>query len=124
MSFSAVQYMIVKYAQKGYRLLSETPNQAQMVRPKRFSCLLFGVLFLLGIVPGLLYWIFEQDKSALIYDSGYGITITDEHGHTRDYTYDEIDKDESWINWKAVSIIAAIILFLMVIGIIGAQMSG
>lgn len=41
---------------KGYRVLSQTPGAAQLVKPKRFSFGVFLFLCLFGIFPGFVYW--------------------------------------------------------------------
>jgi uncharacterized membrane protein SpoIIM required for sporulation len=120
---SPVQYLIAKYAQKGYRLISESRTQAQLVRPKQFSCLLFGILFLLGVIPALLYWIFQRERSALISDTGSGVNITNEKGHTRFISYDQVERYRVPGSPTLLILFAAIVcLFLMII-IIGSLVS-
>ena len=59
---------IKKYVKSGYRVTSQTPMSAQLVRPKRFSCLLASLSFLLvGI--GLIFYLFwyASQKDETIY---------------------------------------------------------
>ena len=51
---------------RGYRVLARTPTTAQLVKPKRFSFLLFVVLAVLVLLPGLLYLLWyatQRDES-------------------------------------------------------------
>lgn len=48
---------IKKYVKSGYRVVNQTNTTAQLVRPKRFSCLWASLWFLaLGI--GLIFYLF------------------------------------------------------------------
>ncbi len=46
---------IDRYVRSGYRVASETATSVSLVKPKRFGCLPFVVLFLLGIFPAVIY---------------------------------------------------------------------
>lgn len=61
--------IVLAYVRDGYRLASRTPTTAQLVKPKRFSCLLFLVLSLVILLPGLLYVLWfavSKDKSVFL----------------------------------------------------------
>lgn len=46
---------IDRYLRRGYRVASETATSVSLVKPKRFGCLPFVLLFLLGIFPAVIY---------------------------------------------------------------------
>ena len=52
-----LRHQVEHYVAQGYRVVSETPESAQLVRPKRFSLLWFLVwfLFLPPLFGGLIY---------------------------------------------------------------------
>ncbi len=57
---------VASYAQQGYLVLSRSDTTAQLVKPKRFSCLwafvwLLVTIFLLGIGM-IIYWIWHASK--------------------------------------------------------------
>lgn len=43
------------YLSRGYSVAAETSTSASLVKPKRFGCLIFVLLFLLGIFPAVIY---------------------------------------------------------------------
>jgi hypothetical protein len=43
------------YAKQGYQVVSRTDTTAQLVKPKKFSFLLFVVLLILMVLPAILY---------------------------------------------------------------------
>lgn len=59
-----LQAAIDNYIAAGYRITSQTPTSAQLVRPKQFSCLLATISFLLfgiGVVIYLFYFASLRD---------------------------------------------------------------
>lgn len=49
---------IQRYVKQGYRVVSQTETTAQLVRPKKFSCLLATLLTILTAGIFLLFYIF------------------------------------------------------------------
>jgi hypothetical protein len=53
---------------KGYQVVSQTKTTAQLVRAKKFSCLLATILFVLVVLPFFIYlFYFPSKKDELIY---------------------------------------------------------
>lgn len=74
----ALQREIQHYVKRGYRVVSQTPTSAQLVRPKRFSCLvatLGALLLLIGLLIYLFYYMSKKDD--IIY------LAVDERGHVK-----------------------------------------
>lgn len=68
-----LQDRINRYVGKGYRVVSQTPESAQLVKPKRFSLVWFVVGLLLGLVPGLIYvgwYMRKRDEQVYLYLEG------------------------------------------------------
>lgn len=64
----ALQNAIAGYTVQGYRVVSQTDTTAQLVKPKSLSCLLAVVLFILGVVPLILYLIYYMaSKDSQVY---------------------------------------------------------
>lgn len=59
---AALQARINGYLSQGYRVVSQTDTTAQLVRPKKFSCLIAAILFLLMILPFVLYLLYYMSK--------------------------------------------------------------
>lgn len=59
---------VQSYVKQGYRVLSQTPTSAQLVKPKKFSFLVFIILLILMVLPALLYvlW-FAVKKDESVY---------------------------------------------------------
>lgn len=69
---------IAKWSKRGYQVVSQTLTTAQLVRPKRFSCLaatLWTLLLGIGLIFYLFYYMGKKDD--IIYLS------IDERGHIR-----------------------------------------
>lgn len=67
---ATLQSEIARYAGKGYRVISQTPDSAQLVKPKKFSIVAFVLLLLLGIFPGVLYFAWymaKKDETIYLY---------------------------------------------------------
>lgn len=64
----ALQREIQHYVKRGYRVVSQTPTSAQLVKPKQFSCLIatLGALLLLIGLLIYLFWYMSQ-KESIIY---------------------------------------------------------
>ena len=66
---------IARYVSRGYEVTTQTDDSAALVKRKRFSFLAFIVLFVLGVIPGIIYvaW-YAAKKDDTIYlhldDSG------------------------------------------------------
>lgn len=59
---------IQKYIKDGFRVQSQTDTTAQLVKPKRLSCLLAVILLLLMVLPFLIYIIwFAAQKDEQVY---------------------------------------------------------
>ncbi len=50
-----LQQAIAGYVRSGFQVLSQTDYSAQLVKPKKFGCVVFAVLLILGVLPGLIY---------------------------------------------------------------------
>lgn len=66
---------ISKYLQMGFHVLNQTDTTAQMQKDKDFSCFLFLILLLLGILPGIFYAILQKNKHAHITIDEYGKSL-------------------------------------------------
>ncbi|MEA4811199.1 MAG: hypothetical protein VB108_01360 [Anaerolineaceae bacterium] len=114
-----LNYVASEFAKEGYRITSQSDTQMQLVKPKHFSCLLFGVLLLLGILPGILYAILEQGKAVLLTDIGNGIQSVS-GSKSRFVSYEEINTGKSrkllYDSNKALLYIMAGILGLAILG--------
>lgn len=58
-----LQAEINRYVQKGFRVVSQTPRSAQLVKTKKFSCL-FAILGILIIY--LIYYMAKRDKQVYL----------------------------------------------------------
>lgn len=64
----ALQKEIQRYVKQGYQVISQTSTSAQLVKPKKFSCLIASLSFLLvGI--GLIFYLFwyASQKDQILY---------------------------------------------------------
>ena len=70
-----LQREINKYIRQGYRVINQTDTTAQLVRPKRFSCL-WATFWLFMLIVGLLVYIFyymsKRDEQIYILVDEYG----------------------------------------------------
>lgn len=66
---AVLQAEVSRYIQRGFRVVSQTPRTAQLVKPKKFS-FLFAFLWLLVAVVGvliyLLYYAAKKDKQVYL----------------------------------------------------------
>jgi len=69
-----LQHEIDKYITKGYRVISQTDTTAQLVKPKHFSCFwfLFFVIFIIGWLIYLLWYLVQSEKQVYIEVDEYG----------------------------------------------------
>ena len=67
-----LQQAIESRVKQGYIVVSQTDTTAQLTKKKGFSCLLFTILFILGIIPGIIYLLVRKDKSIYITVDEYG----------------------------------------------------
>jgi len=56
---AALQGAINRYTGKGWRVVSETDDTAQLIKPKRFSIMWFLLWLLLAVLPGVLYLVYH-----------------------------------------------------------------
>lgn len=64
-----LQRAIAGYLNSGYRVIAQTDTTAQLLKPKKFSCLIaiLSVLLLIGWLFYLLYyWFIEKDKQVYL----------------------------------------------------------
>ena len=59
---NALDERVHRYVSRCYSVVSRTPTSASLVKPKRFGCLPFALLLLLGLLPGLLYLSYHASK--------------------------------------------------------------
>lgn len=57
-----IQKIIAYYAQRGYKVVSQTDTTVQLTKDKSFSCLLAVILLLLWILPFFIYLIYYASK--------------------------------------------------------------
>lgn len=78
---------IAYYVRQGYRVVSQTENTVQLIKPKQFSLLAAIILVLIYILPFvlyLLYYLAQKDKTVYIVVNDEGkISVTDESGQLR-----------------------------------------
>lgn len=107
----------VNYASsRGYRITSQSDIQVQMLMPKQRSCLLTGVLLVLGVVPGLVYLAFSTDKALLLTDTGHSIQSNQGGSKFREVSYQSISEGnyKGLIKGRMPPLLAALIAFLFV----------
>lgn len=63
---------IAKYLRQGFHVINQTDTTAQLQKDKGFSCLLFLLLLLLGIIPGIIYILVRRDRHAYITVDEFG----------------------------------------------------
>ncbi len=54
----AIRTAVQTYTMDGWQVTSQTPDNATFCKTRKPSCLIAGVLLLLGLVPGILYLFF------------------------------------------------------------------
>src|SRR4051812_24017998 len=65
---AALDAEVPRYIRQGYRVTVRTATTAQLVKPKQFSILMFLLLSLLFLLPGLLYLLFYlSQKDQTVY---------------------------------------------------------
>ena len=70
--------MIQLFLKDGYRVIEQTAVSAQMVRPKKFSCLLASLSFLLfgvGILFYLFYYWSQKDSTVYLQWDGSRVDV-------------------------------------------------
>ncbi len=77
--------VIAYYVSKGYRVISQTETSAQLVKPKKFSLFWGVLLFLVFIVPFVIYllsYLAKKDQSIYLQIVGNTVVITNASGRT------------------------------------------
>jgi hypothetical protein len=75
----ALTRAIQKYVKAGYRVVSQTPTSAQLVRPRRFSCLaatLWTLLFGIGLIFYLFYYLGKKEDTIYLQVTGGYVSVT------------------------------------------------
>ena len=67
-----LQQAIESRVKQGYIVVSQTDTTAQLTKKRGFSCFLFTILLILGIIPGIIYLLVRKDKSIYITVDEYG----------------------------------------------------
>jgi len=84
---NVLENAVAFYIRQGYRVSSQTENTAQLVKPKKFDLFCAVILFIILIVPFilyLLYYLSQKDKTIyIVVDDEGKISITDENGQIR-----------------------------------------
>ena len=57
-----LQQEINKYVKQDYRVVSQTDTTAQLVRPKKFSCLIAVLALLVVVIGFIIYLIYYASK--------------------------------------------------------------
>jgi len=73
-----LQEYINRGIKDGYYVVSQTSTTAQLKKDKGFSCLLFTILFLLGILPAIIYLLVRTDKTTYVSVDEYGVATGNE----------------------------------------------
>lgn len=64
----AIRTAVQTYSMSGWQVTSQTPDNATFVKNTKGSCLVTGLLLLLGLVPGILYLVFSgRSINAYVY---------------------------------------------------------
>jgi ABC-type Fe3+ transport system permease subunit len=71
-----LQAEINRYVGRGFRVTSQTPRSAQLVKPKKFSVVWAVIWFVLMILPFVIYLLYYASKR----DQQVYLTV-DEQGH-------------------------------------------
>ena len=125
---------IAYYVRQGYRVSSQTENTAQLIKPKQFSLLAAIILFLIYIIPFLLYLLYhlaQKDKTVYLVVNEKGkISVTDEKGQLRvvdnvqqltsiAYKFVPAENDPGYTNSTKImlAVFAFVIIFMIVITI-------
>ena len=114
MGTSELDYMISKCALYGYRMQSNWQGQIQLVKPKRFSCLLFGFLMWIGIIPGLFYIFSTNDKSLLLRDAGNAIIVTNQRGSVKTVPYTQMESYSPKNPWTPVLWVLVVVIGVVI----------
>lgn len=112
-----MQESIKYFANHGFRVVSQSDTQVQMLRAKNRSCFFIGLLLLLGIIPGIVYLLLTNDKSALLTDVGNGIQVSYNNRKPRFVSYADLDAGKYTKLHKFVS--PVVILILVTIAALG-----
>lgn len=75
---------------RGYRIISQSDEKVQMVKPEKKSCLLIMVLFLCGIIPAIFYVLITKDRSLMITSYPDRFVAIDERGKSKVVPIDQI----------------------------------
>jgi Mn2+/Fe2+ NRAMP family transporter len=120
--------LISSYVKKGYKVVSRTPTTAQLVREKKFSCLIATVTFLFLAIPFFVYlfwYLANKEKTVYIEfivntdPEKRRIIVTKKNGRTKHYKKDPT-KSAPLPKWVNIILIVFLMLFtlLVVIAII------
>ena len=63
MKDESVKKKIESYLKDGWSITTEGKNYITLKKPKKFNGWLFGLLILLGLIPGVIYLIYYASKS-------------------------------------------------------------
>jgi hypothetical protein len=76
---AALQGQIAHYMKSGYRVMSQTDTTAQLVRPKKFSLLIFVILLICAVFPAIVYiayYVSKKDKTVYVAVDEWGNVST------------------------------------------------
>ncbi len=59
---ATLQQAIAGYLRSGYHVVSQTDFTAQLLKPKKFGCIVFVILLILALLPGLIYIAYYASK--------------------------------------------------------------
>lgn len=120
---NATNYM----STRGYRIISQSDEKVQLVKPEKKSCLLILILFLCGIIPAIFYVLITKDRSLMITAYADKFVAIDERGKSKVVPIGQIQSG----NYKALMpkrfpwmLIALILGLLVWVLIISALSSG
>ena len=59
---AVLQNAIAGYLRSGFHVVSQTEFTAQLLKPKKFGCFLFVILFILAVLPAIIYVAYYASK--------------------------------------------------------------
>jgi len=117
---------IAFYHSKGYRVISQTPSSAQLVKKKKLNFILSVFLFLFFIVPFIIYLLwYASQKEQLVHLQYYDGTLTVSNATGRRTVFKTKPRKRqlkrallTWFENVAYSLIWVVLVILIVIIIV------
>jgi hypothetical protein len=106
---NAIQY----FAHRGFRVQSQSDTQVQLVKYQNRSGCFAALLFLLGIIPGIIYLLLVTNRFVLLTDVGNGIQVSYNNRQPRFVSYADLDAGNYTKLHKFVSPVVILILVII-----------